>query len=160
MNRDQAVEILEHLLEAAHELDEAKAAAAVLEVQDEDAASLRTLIIKLNSELLQTIFDLFPDLIPFEEFPEINSSLRWDQVRLPRSASEPQVDQIIFSVIAPRWHKMARIIWDAVERGRELAPGVTDEMFAARILVLAEAGRLESQGDLRKWRHSEVRLKD
>jgi hypothetical protein len=32
-------------------------------------------------------------------------------------------------------------------------------MFAARILALADAGRIESQGDLRKWRHSEVRLK-
>jgi hypothetical protein len=31
MNRDQAAEILEHLLEATHELDEAKAAAAVLQ---------------------------------------------------------------------------------------------------------------------------------
>jgi hypothetical protein len=53
---------------------------------------------------------------------------------------------------------MARIIWDAVKRGEELALGVTDEMFAARIQTLVEAGRLESQGDLRKWRHSEVRL--
>jgi hypothetical protein len=159
MNQDQAAEILEYLLEAAHELDEAKAAATVIADQDEDAASLRELIIKLNSELLQTIFDRFRDLIPFEEFPEINSSLRWDQVRLPPSASESQVDQILLSVIVPQWHKMARIIWEAVKRGEELALGITDEMFAARVQVLVEADRLEGQGDLRKWRHSEVRLK-
>jgi hypothetical protein len=54
---------------------------------------------------------------------------------------------------------MARIIWDAVKRSEELALGVRDEAFAARIQVLVEAGRLESQGDLRKWRHSEVRKK-
>src|ERR1700682_1334865 len=70
MNQDQAAEILEYLLEAAHELDEAKAAATVIADQDEDAASLRELIIKLNSELLQAIFDRFRDLIPFEEFPK------------------------------------------------------------------------------------------
>ena len=54
---------------------------------------------------------------------------------------------------------MARIIWEAVKRGQELALGITDEMFAARVQVLVEADRLEGQGDLRKWRHSEVRLK-
>jgi hypothetical protein len=159
MNREQAEDILEYLLEAAFELDEAKAAANVFADQDKYAAALSALIIKLNSELLQAIYARFRDLIPFEEFPEINSSLRWDQVQLPPSVSEAQVDQIILSVIAPQWHKMARIIWDAVKRSEELALGVRDEAFAARIQVLVEAGRLESQGDLRKWRHSEVRKK-
>ena len=158
MNREQAEDILEYLLEAAFELDEAKAAANVFADQDKYAAALSALIIKLNSELLQAIYARFRDLIPFEEFPEINSSLRWDQVQLPPSVSEAQVDQIL-SVIAPQWHKMARIIWDAVKRSEELALGVRDEAFAARIQVLVEAGRLESQGDLRKWRHSEVRKK-
>ncbi len=159
MNREQAEDILEYLLEAAFELDEAKAAANVFADQDKYAAALSALIIKLNSELLQAIYARFRDLIPFEEFPEINSSLRWDQVQLPPSVSEAQVDQIILSVIAPQWHKMARIIWDAVKRSEELALGIRDEAFAARIQVLVEAGRLESQGDLRKWRHSEVRKK-
>jgi hypothetical protein len=159
MDDEQAAEILDYLLTAARELDEARAAANILADHDKDAASVRELVIKLNSELLQAIFKRFPDLLPFDEFPEINSSLRWDQVRLPPSASEAQVDQVIFSVIAPYWHKMARIIWDAVKRGEELALGVTDEMFAARIHALVEADRLESQGDVRKWRHSEVRLK-
>ena len=159
MNREQAEDILEYLLEAAFELDEAKAAANVFADQDKYAAALSALIIKLNSELLQAIYARFRDLIPFEEFPEINSSLRWDQVQLPPSVSEAQVDQIILSVIAPQWHKMARIIWDAVKRSEELALEVRDEAFAARIQVLVEAGRLESQGDLRKWRHSEVRKK-
>ena len=159
MNREQAEDILEYLLEAAFELDEAKAAANVFADQDKYAAALSALIIKLNSELLQAIYARFRDLIPFEEFPEISSSLRWDQVQLPPSVSEAQVEKIILSGIAPKWHKMARIIWDAVKRSEELALGVRDEAFAARIQVLVEAGRLESQGDLRKWRHSEVRKK-
>jgi hypothetical protein len=32
------------------------------------------------------------------------------------------------------------------------------EDIAERICALVEAGRLEAQGDLSKWRHSEVRL--
>ncbi|NOJ43967.1 DUF3658 domain-containing protein [Bradyrhizobium australiense] len=87
---------------------------------------------KLDSELLEAIFKRFP---------------------------EAQVDQIILSVVAPRWHKMARMICDAVQQGQERGFGVTDEMFAARIQALVEAGRLEHQADVRKWRHSEVRLK-
>jgi hypothetical protein len=159
MNRDQAAEILEYLLEAASELEEARAAATVLADEDEDAAALRALIIKINSELLHTIFDRFGDLVPFKEFPEISSSLRWDQVQLPQSASEAQVDQILFSVMSLHWHKMARVIWEAVKLSEERSLGVSGEMFAARVQVLVEADRLESQGDLRKWRHSEVRLK-
>jgi hypothetical protein len=159
MNEDQAVEILDYLLTAARELDEARAAANVLADQDKDAASVRDLVIKLNSELLQAIFERFPELLPFDEFPEINSSLRWEHVRLPPPASEAQVDQIILSVVARHWHKMARIIWDAVRQGQKSGLSVTDEMFAARVQVLVEAGRLERQGDIRKWRHSEVRLK-
>ncbi|MFG3596991.1 DUF3658 domain-containing protein [Bradyrhizobium sp. RDI18] len=159
MDEDQAAEILDYLLTAARELDEARAAANILAGHDKDAASVRDLVIKLNSELLQEILQRFPDLLPFDEFPEINSSLRWDQVQLPPTASEEQVDQIILSIIVPRWRKMAAIIWYAVKQGHERGLGVTDEMFAARIQVLVEAGRLERQGDIRKWRHSEVRLK-
>ena len=51
------------------------------------------------------------------------------------------------------------MILEAVTRGQKEGLGITDEMFAARVQVLVEADRLESQGDLRKWRHSEVRLK-
>jgi uncharacterized protein DUF3658 len=159
MDREQAEEILDYLLAAAYELDEAKAAAAVFEDQSEDAAFIRALAIKLNSELLQAIFDRFPDLLTFKEFPEINSSLRWDQVSLPPSASESQVDEIVLSVITPRWQKMAAVIWVAVKRSEELALGVADEMFAARIQAMVDAGQFESQGDLRRWRHSEVRNK-
>jgi uncharacterized protein DUF3658 len=159
MDREQAEDILDYLLAAAYELDEAKAAAGVIEDQDEDAASLRALLIKLNSELLQAIFDRFSDVLPFKEFPEINSSLRWDQVRLPPSASESQVDNVILSVTTSQWQKMAGITWTAAKRSHELALGVTDEMFAARIQAMVDAGHLESQGDLRRWRHSEVRKK-
>jgi hypothetical protein len=138
MDEEQAAEIFDYLLQAARELDEARAAAEQLADQDKDkdAAAISELASKLNSELLQAMFKRFPDLLPFDEFPAISSTLRWDQVRLPPSASEAQVDQIIFSVVAPRWHKMARIIWDAVKQGQELTLGVTDEMFAARIQVL------------------------
>jgi hypothetical protein len=162
MDQDQAAEILECLLQAAHELDEAKAAIVVLVDDDrknEDAASLGAAVIKLNSELLDLMFDRFPDLMPFEEFPEISSSLQWAQVHLPSSVSEAQVDQIIFSTIIPQWRKMALMVGDAFIRCKAAGLPISGEAIAARIQDLVEDGRLEGAGDLRKWRHSEVRLK-
>jgi hypothetical protein len=162
MNRDQAAEIAEYLLEAACELDEARAAISLLAEgnRENGDASLEAAVIKLNSELLDLIFDRFPDLMPFEEFPKINSKLRWDQVRLPPSVSEAEVDQIIFAVTVPQWRKMARIVGDAFVRCKEVGLSISDEVLAARIQAFVEADdRLEGQGDLRKWRHSEVRLK-
>jgi hypothetical protein len=161
MDQDEASEILEHLLEAARELDEARATISLLVENDREngAASLKATVIKLNSELLRLMFDRFPDLIPFEEFPEISSALEWEQVRLPPSVSEAQVDRIIFSVMVPQWRKMALMVGHAFVRCKEVGLPISDEVVAARIQALVEAGSLEGDGDLRKWRHSEVRLK-
>jgi hypothetical protein len=51
------------------------------------------------------------------------------------------------------------IIVKTLEECQKLALPVTAEILGVRILTLAEADRLESQGNLRSWRHSEVRLK-
>jgi Protein of unknown function len=161
MDQDEAVEILEHLLDATFALDEARASISLLVEDDRQngAASLKATVIKLNSELLRLMFDRFPNLIPFEEFPEISSALQWEQVHLPAPVSEAQVDQIIFSVMLPQWRKMALMVGDAFVRCKEVGVPISDEVVAARIQALVEAGRLEGDGDLRKWRHSEVRLK-
>ena len=158
MDREQAEKIVNWLVGAALDLDEARAAAETLQDQDKDAASLYEVVERLNDELVETIFERFPSLVPFEEFPAISSSLGWDQVRLPPSVSETQIDEIIMSFIVPQGRKMARIVGEARNRSDELGLGINYETFAARIRALVDAGRLEGQGDLRRWRHSEVRL--
>jgi len=97
---------------------------------------------------------------PSDKKPEIDSTLRWEEVSLPPSVSEADLDQIIFSVMASRLLKTARVIGDAAVRCRELGLPIDVEILSARIGALAEAGRIEGAGDLRKWRHSEVRLRD
>ena len=54
---------------------------------------------------------------------------------------------------------MAMMVGDATKRSRDLTLPISAEMFGARLSALAEVGRIEGRGDLRKWRHSEVRLK-
>jgi Protein of unknown function len=159
MSEEETAEIVQYLVEAAFQLDEARAAAALLSERDSDAAAVRELTRRLNSELLNAIFARFSNYLTFEEFPEISSCLRWDQVRLPPDVSETRLDEIVMSAILGRWQKMAMVIWNMTERAEGLGLAVTPEMFAARVQALVEMGRLDSQGDLRRWRHSEVRLK-
>jgi hypothetical protein len=77
---------------------------------------------------------------------------------LPKSVSEADLDQLIFSALDPNWRKTARVIGNLLKRCNALAWPIDVEMLAARVQALAEAGSIESQGDLREWRHSEVRL--
>jgi hypothetical protein len=54
---------------------------------------------------------------------------------------------------------VAKVAGRALERGKQLGLPIGAEIFAARLQVWAKDGRLEDVGDLRQWRHSEVRLK-
>jgi Protein of unknown function len=112
----------------------------------------------VHSELLEEMYTRYPDLRPPQEVPTISSTLRWDDVTLPEGMSEADLDAIIFSVMSMQYRKVARIIGDTLMQCRKLGRPISDEMVGARIQELDETDRLESQGDLRKWRFSEARL--
>jgi len=165
MTRDQAEEVQRHLLDANSAMDRARRAIAGLGKEDRVSFDglLAEVMAALQSEVLAPIYDQHPDLEPpveEKEEPFITSALRWDQVRLPTSISEADIDAIIFSVMKPHWRKVAMVVGMALGRCRELGLQVSDEALAARIQVLAETGRIEDVGDRRKWRFSEVRLRD
>jgi hypothetical protein len=69
-----------------------------------------------------------------------------------------EIDQTLLSFCDKRWLKVARIIGNAMTafetRGLHLAADQVD----ARMEVLVSTGQLEAQGNIRKWRYSEVRL--
>jgi hypothetical protein len=71
-----------------------------------------------------------------------------------------EIDNAVLVVAEAHWRKVAMIILKAAER---LGPGLPRgdrgySMIVARIAALVAAGRLASQGDISRWRHSEVRL--
>jgi hypothetical protein len=165
MNREQAVRIQKYFLDADVALDHAGMAVADLGKEERLALDglLREVVETLHLDLLAQIYDQYPDLKPpprDEEIPTISSSLAWDQVRLPPSVTETDLDGIIFSLLKPRWQKTAMVVIRAVQRCEERALPIGDEEIAARLQVLSDSDRIEGIGDLRKWRHSEVRLKD
>jgi len=85
------------------------------------------------------------------ETPTITSGLTWEQVSLPPSVSEADIDRIIFAELRQVARKVALVVGNtAVRSGRELGVSVGSEIFAARLRKLADDGRINGYGDLRK----------
>lgn len=117
----------------------------------------------LEDELLQPIYDQYPDLEPPKSNREpyiYTCEFTWDEVRLPPSVTEQQFDEIILSVMKPTWRKTAMMVSLVMKRCEELGLPIEDKMIAARLKVLADSDRIEGIGDIQSWLHSEVRLKD
>ena len=165
MKREQAIRINDHLV-IAHEAM-AKARMAIADLGKDERlrfdGSLYGLLLEMEWQLLLPIYDQFPDLMSLElheELPPPTSELAWNDVRLPRAVTEAALDDIIMSLLKPRWQKVARLLADAEKRCEELTLPISPEMIAARLRFLSDSDRIEGIGDLRMWRHSEVRLKD
>jgi hypothetical protein len=82
--------------------------------------------------------------------------------------SHQDVDGLILSFAKVQWRKVAMIISQVLgecrRRGVDIdEDGVAERIcdgVAERIRALVEDGQLEAQGNLSRWRHSEVRLPD
>jgi len=86
--------------------------------------------------------------------------LTWDDVQLPPSVVEQQLDEIIFSVMKPTWRKTAMMVSNVMDRCEELELPIEGDVIAARLKVLSDSERIEGIGDIQSWFRSEVRLKD
>ena len=73
--------------------------------------------------------------------------------------SNSQIDEAILSVTVTSWRKVALVIGVAQKTlGNNLPQGDTGlDLIAKRIEALVQDGRLLAQGDIKKWRYSEVR---
>ena len=96
----------------------------------------------------------------FVEPPVISSKLRWKDISLPASVSEADLDRIILSAMTSQLQKTAMVIARTLEQSEQLDLPIDADIVGARLAALADSGRIEGAGDLRKWRHSEVRLED
>jgi hypothetical protein len=119
---------------------------------------LGDIVTALHFDLLRKLHAQYPESEPSGEIPVIRT-LRWEEVTLPETVSEADVDQIIFSMLRSQWQKTAMVVGRSQQLCRERSLPITAEIFGARILAPADSDSLEARGDPRKWRHSEVRLK-
>ena len=162
MDRDQAIEIKKRLNDVGEALD--RASRALYKHDKQEYERFKEPLLEMYSTLVfrlfPTLYAQHPELEPPPEPPTIVSTLRWQDVLLPHPISEAYLDALIFAALQPRFLKMARIVGEVCVRCEEQMNPVDSEIIAARVIALAEAGRIESAGDLRMWRHSEVRLPD
>jgi hypothetical protein len=159
---DQAKIIWRHLLDVESALHQARKAIARLgdEADDTFGAPLGEVASDQLSGLLELLYGRFPDLRPpSDEIPTVSSTLLWKDVHLPSSVTESDVDDVIFSVLKTQWRKTAAIVDKAYQRCEELGWPIDEDALAARIEVLSDDDRIQSQGYVRYWRHSEVRPK-
>jgi hypothetical protein len=70
-----------------------------------------------------------------------------------------QIDEVILSVAEASWRKVAFVIMKVADKtGSDVPEGDAGyDLIAKRIEILVRGGRLLAQGDIKKWRHSEVR---
>jgi hypothetical protein len=74
--------------------------------------------------------------------------------------TDSEIDDAVIASVGPRWDKVAVIVTIAAEKlyGKSAAGYDEHKVIAARIEILVENGRLEAQGDITRWRFSEIRL--
>jgi hypothetical protein len=72
-----------------------------------------------------------------------------------------ELDRLLLSFCNAQWRKVARIAGNTLkaleEQGVQIDDSIADQIDA-RMAVLVGSGQLQAQGNIKKWRYSEVRL--
>ena len=68
--------------------------------------------------------------------------------------SDHELDALLLAQARTEWQKVALIVGKAMMQHEAW----DDDRISQRMIDLVDAGKLESAGDVRKWRYSEVRL--
>jgi hypothetical protein len=165
VGRDRAERLVSYLEDAEETLQRALRAASGFPKEERVRFSelLYEAIALLNSDVWKPIYDEYPDLAPeYESFepPTIDSELSWDEVRLEPHLTAKDVDDILFPLLGSDWRKVLRVLFDARDSCNIQGQSFSYEILAARLRWLSDNDKIEGIGDLRKWGHSEVRLKD
>ena len=156
--------INEHLLVAAEELD--RAAEDIrdlpLEPVKKHLRNIGTALVAVF-EIQHSIYSKRPDLAPehlndeMDPDPEVTDEER-QAVQSLGPEYVAQVDQILLSHAQQRWRKVAMLVGLTMMDAPDHWAGMPDVFYAERVRSLVEEGRLESEGNLRYMRYSEVRL--
>lgn len=99
-----------------------------------------------------------------DDWDELSASPDEEETALAMSLGAAALDSIDATLLKHarhQWQKAARVVLDAVEAGGfPLSDETRVRVHVRRLIVLAESGALESKGNLRKPRSSEVRLSE
>lgn len=68
------------------------------------------------------------------------------------------IDQMIFAAATKDWQKTALVISKVFENPDFAGQNLSSQNVAERIYALVEAAKLQSTGNIRRWRDSNVKL--
>ena len=71
---------------------------------------------------------------------------------------KPKIDEMIIATAKPHWQKVPMIIAKLMRKPEFSLFENPDKIIAERIYYLVKTEKLESQGNIKNWRRSEVRL--
>jgi len=158
MNSDKV--ILEKIEEALEILDDALSDVINAQENDYSIGKLGRAIGMLR-EFQSPIYDRNPDLRPLppwhgmkvpaltEEHMEIVSNITNEELK--------KIDSELLCLVNERYQKVAKIVLTYMFKNENLITGVPDLFYGQRIKQLAEAGKIQSQGNLDFMQYSEVR---
>jgi hypothetical protein len=136
----------------------------------EDEAERRELMKSLSfviADVLGTIrapvVRQFPELLPAEEPGEPDDVLDEEEQGVVATLGPSDlalVDSALMAECVTSWRKSARIVMGAMKVLDQTIPDLPVALFAQRIATLVKSGRLQSQGNLRHLRFSEVKLSE
>jgi hypothetical protein len=96
-----------------------------------------------------------------DEIPQANPPLSAAEQGVVDALTEQDlaiIDAAILGECTTHWYKVARVAGRTEDALAARYPGLSVIFYAQRLIQLAEEGRLESQGNLKWMRFSEVRL--
>src|SRR6202171_2213904 len=109
MDRKQAAKIQRHSLDAAKAINRASEIIFALDEEEDRevlASPLLEIIRALHFKLLHAVYSRYPDLRPPEtDRSVIDTVRRWEDIVLPGSVSEAELDSAIYSALSSRWQR-------------------------------------------------------
>jgi len=74
------------------------------------------------------------------------------------SNNEQKLDELILSAVTNEWQKTAVLISKVFDNPAFNKEKATAQDVAQRLYILVDSGKLEVDGNMRRWRDSTVRL--
>jgi hypothetical protein len=105
----------------------------------------------------------YPDLASVESPGEPDTILDSDEEAEVSRLSPRElelIDEALLAGCAACWRKVARVVATTMTSIDRQFQDIPDGFYARRVIELVERGKLQSQGNLRYMRFSEVRLPD
>ena len=166
MDRNVAKELFAACEMAIASLTEAERAIHRISDDEERKRLLRALsgvIVDVLSQVRAPALRQYPELEPPEVQvtgpPDTELSDEEQEAVSKLTPSEVElIDRALLSECAASWRKVARVVGTILNSLDEQMPQVPVGYYAQRIGLLVASGKLESQGNLKHVRFSEVRL--